>query len=1025
MTKFVEFKDKAIDLPRYIRFSITKGAFEKMRKHAKGVKPMLTDLSSSSVLLMTKARGQGLYEVFTHDGSYLCKITDDKKSLLIIAFNDNNLIKQNNAMKNGISFKIGQGIIVQITLAEPYNYFFDLVNGKQYKKNSYSNKRVKKSLEIIEREVEAANISDEEDIEDLEEDYKPERRLSNLLQLSEDYSILSSELEEKKANELGRISYFKIEALEYQRLDRVAYRFLVDSLDENIYKIGTRLELEDRQGESHPGEIVGVEVGQDSDAIDLLFNGQIDIDDFPQIGWIGLSFSSVNKEVQLAANEKIRNGEAASQYMDLVFGRKSSAGFEDKDLEELKRKALGRQYPPNKSQMEAISSGINAKDVFLVMGPPGTGKTSVIVEWARYFIEKEHKRVLISSQNNKAVDNVITRLADEEAMDIIRIGSESKLQREVRPYMFENKIRDLRETIVENTGENIEKIAELIGPWLDFSKKLGPLIEVNSGVDTLREKFETIVDRDIVPKYESLEAYYEEYRNLGVELASIEEKLRDRIEKIQAYEAEKETWKKIVFGLPKILRDFLNRRDVKNFDSLKAREEKILGDYNSLYRDYRSIYETTRDGQYREFYEEAKDRDQLVEDLKDFMPRQENRWKLFSTIGLDYEGWRSTDRLRDLLEEIGQEKTRAEEILDLVSSWREETQSRQNYALNEIVLESVDLVGATCIGINSQRRFADLDFDVTIIDEAGQIQVHNALVPMSVSNKLIMLGDHKQIPPSSDKELVELCQENGVDTELLEMSLFEKLYDEMPEENKIMLDTQYRMPGEIADIISEWFYGGEYLSADFKRKMTSKIPRLSKKPFLVIDTSKEKNRYEKMFYGAGSNNDLEANIVNDLVQHIFLDPARDPQELGIISAYKAQVKLIKKKLAKSLSEDLIEDMVATLDSFQGQERDLIIYSFTKSSWKGPKERRIGFLNELRRLNVAMSRCKEMLILIGDMDFLSSCELLEEDEYGDEVYDKSEKEFSDFIKKLLEDVKAGRGELIDFKEFQERLKGGSK
>ena len=61
---------------------------------------------------------------------------------------------------------------------------------------------------------------------------------------------------------------------------------------------------------------------------------------------------------------------------------------------------------------------------------------------------------------------------------------------------------------------------------------------------------------------------------------------------------------------------------------------------------------------------------------------------------------------------------------------------------------------------------------MTIIDEAGQIQIHNALVPMSVSNKLIMLGDHRQIPPSVDQSLVKSCDENDVKTELLEKSLF-------------------------------------------------------------------------------------------------------------------------------------------------------------------------------------------------------------------------------------------------------------
>lgn len=1020
---FVEFKSQTIDLPGYIRFSITRTVFEKLNYQPKGAIDMLRELSSSQILLITKTQGQDLYDVFTKDGTYKCRITDNWDSLLVIAFNSNDLISQNRAMKDGICFKINKGIIIQLKIQEPYNHFFDIVNGKKLRKNRYENKRVKASLEVIKKHIELAKTS-QEDYQDLEEDHQVDRRLSTLLEEAENYSILASELEENKANEIGRISYFKLEAIDYHRVDRVAYKFVVDDLDENTFKVGSRLKVEDKQGQLHYGEIINIDLEED-DSIDLLFNKQIDIKDFAQIGWIGLSFSSVNKEVQLDAIHKIRRGEAASKYMDKVLGQGSSQGFEDKDLKEIKQELMKGQYPPNPSQMKAISAGINTKDVFLVMGPPGTGKTTVILEWAKYFIEKEHKRVLISSQNNKAVDNVLSRIADEKKIDMIRIGSESKLQEEVKPYMFENKLRSLRESIVKNTSANMEKIQDLLPAWTSFLEKMEALILITSQVESLKDYAGKKIDDEIIGKYKKLLSTYEDYNNLRVQIVDLEEKLKLRIGKIEKYKERVKTFRKLIFWPVNFFRNILNKRDVKKYDSFKKEEKKLAEEYNNLYPQYSLNYEKIMKEEFTDYYYKSLDRDQAIDYTSSIMPQASNKWKLFANIVLDEEAWKTSEFLRDMERKIKEEKIRSESIVDLLESWKKETESSQNYALNEIVLESVDLVGATCIGINSQRRFADLDFDVTIIDEAGQIQVHNALVPMSVSNKLIMLGDHKQIPPTRDEELLSLCQENGVDSELLEISLFEMIYDEIPEENKMMLDTQYRMPGEIADTISEWFYEGEYLSADFKRNMASEIPRLSKKPFVIIDTSKERNRYEKKLYQAGSENALEASIVSDLLYSLSLDSDIDLEEIGIISAYKAQVKLIKKKLRKLFAEDVIKEMVATLDSFQGQERDIIIYSFTKSSSRDPRSRRIGFLNELRRLNVAMTRCKKMLILIGDMDFLSSCKYMEEDEYEDEIYEKSEKEFSDFINKMIMDVEAGRGEFISYREFINRMEKGER
>ena len=434
---------------------------------------------------------------------------------------------------------------------------------------------------------------------------------------------------------------------------------------------------------------------------------------------------------------------------------------------------------------------------------------------------------------------------------------------------------------------------------------------------------------------------------------------------------------------------------------------------------YTQEYELLRDVDLPNLTMALEDEEDALKDINIMPPmRKENIWGLFQSC---YQVTvKTADDCVRQQKLIAEDKKKASKLRNAILMWKGEMENQQNYALNEIVLESVDLVGATCIGINSQKRFANLDFDVTIIDEAGQIQVHNALVPMSVSNKLIMLGDHKQIPPNADQELVDLCEENGVKPDLLSMSLFEKMYYELPEANKIMLDTQYRMPAEIADTISEWFYDGKYYSPDFKKGLPSLIPQLSTKPYVIIDTSKESNRYERKIEGAGCDNSLEASIIFDLISEIAENPENDLKEIGVISAYKSQVKLIKNKLGKLLSKEEINEMVATLDSYQGQERDIILYSFTKSSKDSPKKRRIGFLNELRRLNVAMTRCKKMLILIGDMDFLGGCLHCDKDDEGDLIYDKSEKQFSDFINKMVKDVKSGRGDFISYQDFKKKV-----
>src|SRR5262249_18155431 len=148
------------------------------------------------------------------------------------------------------------------------------------------------------------------------------------------------------------------------------------------------------------------------------------------------------------------------------------------------------------------------------------------------------------------------------------------------------------------------------------------------------------------------------------------------------------------------------------------------------------------------------------------------------------------------------------------------------------------------------------------------------------------------------------------------------------------------------------------------------------------DTSDSPKRRETRVGGgegpeSGYTNSLEAQLIASLVR------AYENQgcSWGVIVPYKKQAELIRQKLEQQVSADELKDWVATVDSFQGKERDVVIYGFTRSN----KKRQIGFMRELRRLNVGLTRASSQLIVIGDASFLTST---------------VEAEFSRLVRKLL-------------------------
>lgn len=1013
MNDYIDFSVNPYVLKGYMCFSATPHAVNLMVENGFNPDNLFCKLSASNHILACYGidnRNESDYvSVFTTDGEFKCHLTAD--SFLIYSFRKQSLYSQNRSLKDGILF-ITDGTMVSLNVREGYDMFYDFLDGKKkLMRHSVNTGNVLETIyDICEKDY---HKKQENKAQVIVEKPKNEKRVERLLDIAENYANLSNDLELKKVNEIGKIAYTAITAVNQQdRKDRVAYQFdIIGCSDPSVFTVGSSIDIEDKSLKTVSGEITEVTLDEEDETalkLVVLFKRQVSIDTLPTQGWITLSISTVNRDVQLAAIDKLRNQEAPAQYLNNVFGLKKPSGFENKYLTVVEAKLRQKKYPPNDSQLDAIKKGINTKDVYLVMGPPGTGKTTVILEWVKYFVNVEHKRVLVSSQNNKAVDNVLARIAEEPDIDVIRVGSELKIQADVRPFMFENKIETLRTDITSKVKNNLNTVDQLNDYWAKVRNALLGYNDRLKSTMAQRSTLEHAVNSQLKPQYDEAKRLVLKNNELRDAIKQYANVYRENKNKIAEYNQDS-FFKRIIhiFAKKKAQKAFEEAKE--NYYSSKNQLTQVNERYKQVHSQLLTSYNMIFQKEFSEYYVDFEPVYHASLKIPRMIPEEKNSLGFFDQLIDMKPNWLNVSEVNNYIALIEQENKRINLIGDVLGEWHDQVNDSQNYALDEVALQSVDLVGATCIGINSQKRFANLDFDVTIMDEAGQIQVHNALVPMSVSPKLIMLGDHKQIPPSADQELLDLCAENEVDTELLKKSLFEYMYESiLPDENKAMLDTQYRMPAEIADILSKWFYNGRYYSPEFKKNQPSQYPQITDQPFLIVDTSRTKGHMETKVAGKGSYNALETKIIADIVKTISKNDESVLDELGIISAYKMQVKTIRNALSKMMSEARAKEIVATLDSFQGQERNVIIYSFTKSSRIPADKQRIGFLKELRRLNVAMSRCKKMLILVGDMDFLTSCK------------HPDEKEFSDFIKLVVESAKQGHGEMIDVAELNRRL-----
>lgn len=279
------------------------------------------------------------------------------------------------------------------------------------------------------------------------------------------------------------------------------------------------------------------------------------------------------------------------------------------------------------------------------------------------------------------------------------------------------------------------------------------------------------------------------------------------------------------------------------------------------------------------------------------------------------------------------------------------------------VLDRAQVIACTLAGaagsLMERRHFKTL-----FMDEGAQAMLPAALIPLLKADRVVFAGDHCQLPPTVKSR--EAARDG------LAESLFERAIRLHPEA-ATMLQTQYRMHEQIMGFSSAQFYAGELQAAPEVASWTmdqGKGEALLAQPLHFVDTAG--CGYEEFLNpeSLSTSNPGEADLVlRHISKLLALLPKPDPEDLeaapsiGIISPYKDQVKLLRREAqdTKALWPWLKRISIDTVDGFQGQERDIIYISLVRSNPQGV----IGFLSDTRRMNVALTRARKKLVVVGD------------------------------------------------------------
>ena len=567
----------------------------------------------------------------------------------------------------------------------------------------------------------------------------------------------------------------------------------------------------------------------------------------------------------------------------------------------------------------AVRKAISSNELFLIQGPPGTGKTTVIAEIALQILKKNPDvRILLASQSNVAVDHALKQIdkASEESRlpkpEMVRIGREEKI----------------------GTGGTVWTLSERARAWRrEVIAKCDPVI------DELRQK-----ERDI---RKSMRVADKQHVTESTDADTIEE------------------WISEANTLIGQLREYEQEYDALGPDVHAEIKSEIA-----------YVVQQTK-SQLMELLEALND---LVPNPVD-MQNMESEPDVLSAI---VKSARSLD-MSESNDVAQRDLHRTQELRKLLTHWKSVVGLTVDF--QDLISRSARIIGATCLysaslfksnmnGGGHESRYA---FDWAIIDEAGRATVPEVLIPIVRSKQVILVGDERQLPPMVDDKIARMADDVSSQSHKLDTSLFQSLIEQLEGtayDSCTMLRTQYRMQPAIGNLASKVFYDGELENGECTTHSRKRGFDWIPATVTWLSTSRMQRRAEDRS-GKSYINRVEGDVVLKLLEkmetkcreHRQTPSDREPPSVGIITGYAGQVEHLNARVEPGDRDrwQQLKVEIATVDSFQGRECDIVVYSTVRSN----DQQKIGFLRDYRRVNVALSRARDLLVIVGDVSMMKN------------------------------------------------------
>ncbi len=672
----------------------------------------------------------------------------------------------------------------------------------------------------------------------------------------------------------------------------------------------------------------------------------------------------------------------------------------------------------NKSQKEAVSLSMDADDFHLIIGPPGTGKTFVITEIVRQLVKREQK-VLITAWTNNAVDNMVERLSGFGVRNILRIGSKNSISPSNIEYSLEKKMRKHKNWIeVEILQDKIVKIfdsIEKINGELDvFKQKKNRFLDqknkVNNSLNDLsvsKAKFEDRYGKlvgstsfdfredekiyELENKVIKLEKDSDNYYSLSKKISKLNKVEGSLTDSEDFYELKSEIKKMELKAIPKRIVSPFRKNKYELFKKELADKKAVLDQITDSYTSYWN-FKDDLDAKFSQAYpelegqpeEDALDTElELLIVLREYLPlkmelmKQKMEKPVEKVVAEVYEQYLKSIKMnmsllkieiKSLDSDINSVKhlwERLNDKKDNLNELIEKCENDKQGIIEEIALEMVsdaDVIAATAIS-SSNYFLEEIKFDCVVVDEASQVASYWSLIPLMKCKKFVLVGDDKQLEPIEESKL----------SKELNLSIFNRLMGNY-RDSSTFLDVQYRMNKEIADIASDTFYEGKLktfeaiadqtIGCDFDGDINSILR--PENPLTFLDTS-DLSCHEDITEG-GCENTKEAKIVAFVVS-MLLKNGIDPDRIGVITPYKKH----KKNIRMQISNDDVD--VDTVHRFQGREKDVVVISFCKSGTGYLNPFILKFVGKPTQTNVAITRARMKLIIVGNSKTLRQNSLL--------------------------------------------------